>query len=118
MLEAWAKLVTTGKDSEPTGAKIAPLGYDIDLERQKFEFEKLRFQLAQDEKVEREKRGAERKKREAEKSGVRKTRSSARIDTTIGYLMWQSIRSPMTFRVQDASSQRIFDAFNTINVLR
>jgi len=25
MLEAWAKLVATGKDSEPTGAKIAPL---------------------------------------------------------------------------------------------
>jgi len=61
MLEAWAKLVATGKDGEPTGAKMAPLGHDIDLERQKFEFEKLRFQLAQDEKVEREKREVDEK---------------------------------------------------------
>jgi len=62
MLEAWAKLAATGKDSEPTGAQMASLGYNIDLELQKIEFKKLRFQLAPDEKMERGKREAEREK--------------------------------------------------------
>lgn len=48
MLEAWAEIVAAGKEITITGAKTAPLNIDRDFEREKFEFEKMKFKITQE----------------------------------------------------------------------
>jgi len=52
MLDMWAEIVLTGHDTKPA-ASVATVGYNVDLERQKLDFEIRKYE---EEKEERKKR--------------------------------------------------------------
>jgi hypothetical protein len=69
LLDAWAKAVAEGKDRPPSAAAahVPAVGYDVELERRRLEFEMRKFELEE-----------ARRKEEAEAARLREEREEAR----------------------------------------
>jgi hypothetical protein len=91
LLDAWAKAVAEGKDRPPSAAAahVPAVGYDVELERRRLEFEMRKFELEEarrKEELEREEkrrreeleREVERRREEAEAARLREEREEAR----------------------------------------
>jgi hypothetical protein len=90
LLDAWAKAVAEEKDRPPStaAAHVPAVGYNVELERRRFEFEMRKFELEEahrkDELKRKEKRRreelereVERRKEEAEAARLREEREEA-----------------------------------------
>jgi hypothetical protein len=91
LIDAWAKAVAEGKDRPPSAAAahVPAVGYDVELERRRLEFEMRKFELEEarrKEELEREEkrrreeleREVERRREEAEAARLREEREEAR----------------------------------------
>jgi hypothetical protein len=80
LLDAWAKAVAEGKDRSPSAAAahVPAVGYDVELERRRLEFEMRKFELEEARRQEELEPEVERRKEEAEAARLREEREEAR----------------------------------------
>jgi hypothetical protein len=80
LLDAWAKTVAEGKDRPPSAAAahVPAVGYDVELERRRLEFEMRKFELEEARRKEELEREVERRREEAEAARLREEREEAR----------------------------------------
>jgi hypothetical protein len=80
LLDAWAKAVAEGKDRPPSAAAahVPAVGYDVELERRRLEFEMRKFELEEARRKEELEREVERRREEAEAARLREEREEAR----------------------------------------
>jgi hypothetical protein len=80
LLDAWAKAVAEGKDRPPSAAAahVPAVGYDVELERRRLEFEMRKFELEEARRKEELEREVERRREEAETARLREEREEAR----------------------------------------
>jgi hypothetical protein len=79
LIDAWAKAVAEGKDRPPSAAAahVPAVGYDVELERRRLEFEMRKFELE-------EAREEKRRREEAEAARLREEREEARRREELG----------------------------------